>query len=594
MSHPSANETIIGIDLGTTNSEVALIRQDKVEVLEVENGHKQLPSYVGFDSNGELLVGEAARNQYTLYPERTIKSVKRHMGSDERLVLGEQSYTPQQISAMILRRLKQVAEAACGTPIERAVITVPAFFSDTQRQATRDAGEIAGLKVERIINEPTAAALAYQTDQHKARNILVYDLGGGTFDVSVVHMAAGVVEVRASHGDNHLGGDDFDQLLQEHICDYLKESQGVDPAASSRALSRINRAAEIAKIALSSQPYYTIEEEHLLEKDGTPIHLSLEINRNEYEEMISGHIDKTLEAVHTALAGANLRVADIDEILLVGGSTRTPLVQQRLEEETGIQPRMELDPDLCVAMGAAVQAAMLDGSKVGPILVDITPYTFGTSAVGDYNGMDYPYCFVPLIRKNTPIPVTHSESFYTMYDGQKKVEVNVYQGENPDAMQNTKIGSFMLENLGDLPAGSPIVTTFSLDINGILQVSTREKKSGHEQGLTIDNAISRFKDDELTQARAALQQMMENPDDTDAETGPHGRNSRERVKAHALLDKARALLPGLEGDDQEDTINLIEDLEQALHNGEDSGQLQQGIDALSDLLYYLEPDLGSQ
>jgi molecular chaperone DnaK (HSP70) len=473
------------------------------------------------------------------------------------------------------------------------VITVPAFFSDVQRQATRDAGEIAGLTVERIINEPTAAALAYECGHQEAKNILVYDLGGGTFDVSVVHLDSGVVEVRASHGDNHLGGDDFDHRLLEHICNFLEKEHGVVVKDSTRAISRINRAAETAKIALSSQPYYTIEEEYLLEKDGAPIHLSLEISRVEYEEMIADYIAQTLEAVHTALDGAGLRASDIDEILLVGGSTRTPLVQERLEAEMGMQPRLELDPDLCVAMGAAVQAGMMGGEKIGPILVDITPYTFGTSAIDYFNGREYPYCFIPLIRKNTPIPVTHSESFYTAFDDQKEIEVCVYQGENKDALNNTKIGSFLLEIQDDLPAGSPIVTTFSLDINGILNVSTLEKKSGHTQHLTIDNALSHFQENEMEQARLALQKLMEEDayhddgDDTDEE-----QETRERVKARALLEKARTLLPSLEGDDRDDAVDLIEAVEIAL-SGDDGEQLTQASNELSDFLYYIEPDLGA-
>lgn len=590
----SESDIIIGIDLGTTNSEVALIRGGKVEVLEVENGHKQLPSYVALGENGELMVGEAARNQYPLYPERTIKSVKRHMGSNEQLRLGEQQFTPQEISAMILRRLKQVAEAAYGSAIGRAVITVPAFFSDVQRQATRDAGEIAGLTVERIINEPTAAALAYECGQQQAKNILVYDLGGGTFDVSVVHIDSGVVEVRASHGDNHLGGDDFDHKLLEHICRFLEEEHGVDVKGSTRAVSRINRAAETAKIALSSQPYYTVEEEYLLEKDGAPIHLSLEISRVEYEAMIADYIDQTLEAVHTALDGAGLRASDIDEMLLVGGSTRTPLVQNRLEAELGMQPRLELDPDLCVAMGAAVQAGMMGGEKIGPILVDVTPYTFGTSAIDKLDGVEYLYCYVPLIRKNTPIPVTHSESFYTAYDGQEKIEVKVYQGEDRDALNNTEIGSFLLEIKGYLPAESPIVTTFSLDINGILNVSTLEKKSGHTQHLTIDNALSHFQENEMEQARTALQKLMAGDDfDDEGDDVDETQETRERVKDQALLEKARTLLPALEGDDRDDAVDLIEALDLALR-GDDVGALKKASDELSDFLYYIEPDLGAR
>jgi molecular chaperone DnaK (HSP70) len=588
-----SNETsdiIIGIDLGTTNSEVALIQDGKVEVLEIENGSKQLPSYVGLDDNGEILVGEAARNQYILYPERTIKSVKRHMGEDKQIQMGDKQYSPQEISAIILHHLKQIAEAATGEAITRAVITVPAFFSDAQRQATRDAGEIAGLKVERIINEPTAAALAYETGQRDDYKILVYDLGGGTFDVSVVEMNQDVVEVKASHGNNHLGGDDFDQKLVDHIVKHLQETYDVDATQSTRAMSRIIRAAENAKIALSSQAYYTIEEEHLLDgkKKGKPIHLSLEISRSDYEKMISDFIDTTLEAIHTALDSADLRTADIDEIVLVGGSTRTPLVQQRLDSDLDMQPRMELDPDLCVAMGAAIQAGMLSGGdRPGPILVDVTPYTFGTSAMGEMYGMEYPHCFVPLIHKNTPIPVTFSNSFYTIVDNQEIVDIKVYQGEDPDAMKNTEIGSFKLKNLKNLPAGSPIVITFSLDINGILNVSTLEKKSGTEKSLVIDNAISRFQEDELEQAKNALQELMYDKKDS-PETAKKKEN-REHIKAIALLEKARKLLPSLQGDDSEDAIDMIEALDNAITEN-DNDKIKQAMDELSDLLYYLEPN----
>ena len=586
------SEIIIGIDLGTTNSEVALIRDGKVEVLEIENGSQQLPSYVGLDEEGEILVGEAARNQYVLYPERTIKSVKRYMGTDEQIQMGDKQYSPQEISAIILRRLKQIAESASGESITRAVITVPAFFSDAQRQATRDAGEIAGLKVERIINEPTAAALAYETGHQDDNIILVYDLGGGTFDVSVVQMNQDVVEVKASHGNNKLGGDDFDQKLVDHIVQHINDKYDVDATESARAMSRITRAAENTKIALSSQPYYTIEEEHLLDRKGKgkPIHLSLEISRTDYEEMISDFIDSTLESIHTALDGAKMRASDLDEILLVGGSTRTPLVQKRLESELDMQPRMELDPDLCVAMGAAIQAGMLSGGdQIGPILVDVTPYTFGTSALGQMFGMEYPHCFVPLIRKNTPIPVTFSQSFYTAYDDQEAVEVKVYQGEDSDAMKNTEIGEFLLEDLDGLPAGSPIVITYSLDINGILNVTTLEKKNGVEHTLVIDNAISRFQEDELEQAKSALQDLMkdvENPEETE------NQKNREHIKATALIEKARKLLSSLEGDDSEDAVDMIETLESALKE-DNKEDLQQAIDDLSDLLYYLEPTIES-
>lgn len=574
-------DIIIGIDLGTTNSEVALIQDGKAEVLEVKNGSQQLPSYIGFDDQGELLMGEAARNQYLIYPERTIKSVKRHMGEDIQLLLADKQYTPQELSAMILRHLKQVAEKETGQKINRAVITVPAFFSDAQRQATRDAGEIAGLNVERIINEPTAAALAYEVDNAQARTILVYDLGGGTFDVSVVKMENTVVEVLSSHGDNQLGGDDFDQKIIAHILEYLEKEHGIDPATDARAMSRITRAAEDAKIALSAQPYYTIEEEHLLEHQGSPVHLSLELEREAYEKMITPFIDQTMQAVHTALDGAGLRVADIDEILLVGGSTKTPLVRDRLEKDLALQVRLDVDPDLCVASGAAIQAGMMSGEEVSAVLVDVTPYTFGTSALGELNGDFYPHCYVPIIKKNTPIPVTRSESFFATHDGQHKVKVDVFQGENEDALQNKAMGEFMIEGLKNIKEGDAIIATFSLDINGILHVTGMEKKTGKKESLRIDNAISRFQEEELEQAKQHIDTLFSDNDSSDSST------DQETAYDPVLLDKARNLRDSLEGDDQEDISEVIEDLEQAITTG-DAIKIKQATEELSDLIYYLE------
>jgi len=575
-------DIIIGIDLGTTNSEVGLIKDGKVEVLEIQKGTQQLPSYVGFDEQGDLLVGEAARNQYLIYPERTIKSVKRHMGEDTQLLLAEKQYTPQELSAMILRHLKQVAEKETGQAISRAVITVPAFFSDAQRQATRDAGEIAGITVERIINEPTAAALAYEVDNSQARTILVYDLGGGTFDVSVVKMERDVVEVLSSHGDNQLGGDDFDQKIIAHILQYLEKEYGTDASTDARVMSRITRAAEDAKIALSTQPYYTIEEEHLLEHQGSSVHLSLELAREEYEQMIAPFIDQTMQAVHTALDGAGLRVADIDEILLVGGSTKTPLVRDRLEQDLNLQVRLDVDPDLCVASGAAIQAGMIGGEEVSAVLVDVTPYTFGTSALGELNGNFYPECYVPIIKKNTPIPVTRSESFFATHDGQNKVKVNVFQGENEDALQNKAMGSFMIEGLKNVKEGDAIIATFSLDINGILHVTGMEKKTGKKESLRIDNAISRFQEEALEQAKQHIDTLFSEDDSSESS------NDQDTVAPDpALIGKARNLRDSLEGDDKEDISEVIEDLEQAISAG-DASKIQQATEELSDLIYYLE------
>jgi len=584
------SDIIIGIDLGTTNSEVAVVQDGRPRMLDVDGG-KLLPSVVGLADDGTLLVGQAARNQYTLYPERTIRSVKRRMGEDVHLSLGEESYRPQEISALILKRLKRAAEEALGQPVAKAVITVPAYFSDAQRQATRDAGELADLEVVRIINEPTAAALAYEADHEGARTILVYDLGGGTFDVSVVRMSGEVTEVLASHGNNQLGGDDFDARLVQHVLDHLRESEDVEVGENRGALARIQRACETAKIGLTDAPYARIDEEYLLEHDGRTVNLSLEIDRGDYEGMIEGYVDETLEAVHIALKGAGLAVSDLDEVLLVGGATRTPLIQRRLEEILGMQPRAEVDPDLCVATGAAIQAAVIAGEQVASVLVDVTPYTFGTSALGELDGELYPYTYVPVIRKQTPVPTTKSEAFQTLQDGQASIDVRVYQGEDPDALNNTEIGAFRVEGLSDVPAGNLIVMTFSLDINGILEVTAREKRTGLEKAITIDNATARFEAHELDAARERLSALIEGEAERVSEDGTGASSEagerRETVQARALVEKAERLMAEANAEDKEDLVNLVETIQDALA-ANDMAALEPAVAELSDLVYYLE------
>lgn len=575
------SDIIIGIDLGTTNSEVAVVQDGRPRLIEVD-GAPILPSVVGLADDDTLLVGQAARNQYALYPERTIASVKRRMGEDVRLPMGEREYTPQEISALILRRLKQAAEKALGQPITQAVITVPAYFSDAQRQATREAGRLAELDVARIINEPTAAALAYEADHKEPKNILVYDLGGGTFDVSVVRLSQDVTEVLASHGNNHLGGDDFDAKLVEQVTAHIKEHAGIDPSDNRPAMARITRACETAKITLSDAPFARIEEEYLLEKDGEPVHLSLELDRADYENKIAAYLDETLEATHIALKGAGLTATDIQEILLVGGATRTPSIQQRLEQELGLQPRSEMDPDLCVATGAAIQAAVISGQQVSGVLVDVTPYTFGTSAWADLEGEPYPYTFIPLIRKNTPIPVTKSEAFATTHDGQRIITVHIYQGEDPDALNNTEIGSFRIEGLSDVPAGNVIVTTFSLDVNGILHVTSREKRTGLEKQITIDNATARFEKEELEAARERLAALTVDASPEDTPSASH-----EALQAQTLIEKAEQLMESANAEDKEDLVNLVEGVRDALTAG-DAAATEQAVAELSDLIYYLE------
>ncbi len=585
-------DIIVGIDLGTTNSEVAVLEDGKARVI-AQGESLILPSFVGLDDNGEILVGEAARNQYQVYPERTIKSIKRQMGSDVRLSLGGKSYSPPEISAIILKKLKLMAEEHLGRSVKKAVITVPAYFSDAQRQATRDAGEVAGLEVVKIINEPTAAALSYESDHEGSKRILVYDLGGGTFDVSVVEIEDDIIEVVSSHGNNRLGGDDFDRKVVDHLLEHLQENQGVEPGElTAQAMARLDRAAEAAKRTLSDHPFARIEEEYLHERDGVPVHLSLELSRSDYEAMISPFVDETLQAVHTALNGADLTVSDIEEVLLVGGATRTPLVQRLLHEEFGSQPRCEVNPDLCVATGAAIQAGMIAGEKVAAVLVDITPYTFGTSSFHELDGRPYPYYFVPIIAKNTPIPVTKSEVFYTMHDNQEEVIVNIYQGENPDALQNIKIGEFIIKGLSKVPAGNEIINQCSLDSDGILHVTAREKKTGLEKKISIDNALSHFDEAGLAQAKGRIDSLF-HPDEMtfegEAVSVGDGREGEHRdiVQARAVVEKAERMLDDASAEDREEMVDLIEAINDALSEGDMPG-LETPLEELSEILFYLE------
>jgi molecular chaperone DnaK (HSP70) len=578
-------EEIVGIDLGTTNSEIALYWNGRPEVLADERGRIILPSVVGVSETGELLVGEEARNQYVLSPERTIRSIKRRMGSNDTVLLGGREHTPQEISAIILRRLKEIAERRLGGPVRKAVITVPAFFSDVQRQATREAGEIAGLDVVRIINEPTAAALVYEAAQHQGKRILVYDLGGGTFDVSVVRIEEGVVEVISSHGNNHLGGDDFDHKIVEHILEHLKIKHEVDVSDKPEAMARILRSAEVAKKHLSDHPYARIEEEYITQAEGKPVHLALELSREDYEDMIAPFIEETLSAIHVALSSASLASSQVDEILLVGGATRTPLIRRRLREAFGKDARGEVDPDLCVALGAAIQGGSIAGAEVSAVLVDVTPYTFGTSALGEMDGELYPYHYVPIIAKNTPIPVRKSEVFSTVIDNQTTVDVRIYQGESSDALENIQLGEFRVEGLSAAPAGNPIILDLALDRDGILHVSAKEKKTGLERRITIDKAMSRYDKDELELARQRIDSLF----GEDGELPPPGEPGAGPADAalDALLAKARAKLDEAGEEDRTEIVDLIETIGDCGDSGDGAG-LAQARQQLSDLLFYLE------
>nr|WP_218188072.1 Hsp70 family protein [Desulfosarcina cetonica] len=422
--------TIVGIDLGTTNSEVAVYDNGKIEII-TDDDNGIVPSVVGLDENGTVIVGRQAMNQALVAPERTVLSIKRRMGSDAVIELGENTFSPQEISAFVLKSLKQRAEKHLGRPVTRAVITVPAYFTDVQRQATREAGQIAGLDVVRIINEPTAAALTYERGNTQTRQLLVYDLGGGTFDVSIVKIENGVVEVLASTGDNKLGGDDFDKKIVAELVTHLKNKYGIDVSGDRFVMARLLRVAESAKCVLSTEPYTRIEEDHLTQKNGQVIHLSMELSRSHFESLIEADLSRTMQAVTRALKDADMLPGAIDQIILVGGSTRIPRIAQLLEEKFGTPPHGEIDPDLCVAMGAGIQSAREMGLDHASVLVDITPYTFGTSAIGEINGEPSMSQFVPLIRRNTKLPASRSEVFYTLYDNQEAVDVTVYQAKSP-------------------------------------------------------------------------------------------------------------------------------------------------------------------
>src|SRR4051794_13715671 len=493
-------ETIVGIDLGTTNSEVAYIR-DGQPVVCTEDGDPILPSFVGLSEDGKLLVGKAARNQWVVAPERTIKSIKRKMGQDVKVKLGEQEYRPQEISAMILRALRDRAQRELGQPVSKAVITVPAYFNDTQRQATREAGELAGLEVVRIINEPTAASLSYDPSQRELRRMLVYDLGGGTFDVSIVQSQEGVVEVLSSHGDTQLGGDDFDDLLLNLVCDRFKQEHDVDLRANLVSRARVLRAVEAAKRHLSYHPFARLEEEFIAEKDGQALHLNVEITRTEYEELIQPLLDRTMDCVQRALDDANLIPSSIDKVVLVGGSTRTPLVSRLLEERLNQPAHQEGNPDLCVAMGAAIQGAIIAGADVGAVLVDITPHSLGIKCLDEHMGFPFEFRFAPIIHRNTPLPASRSELFHTFRDGQTEVEIDVYQGESDDVRNNPRVGRFMVQGLPPAAPGTRSVGQLGLSLDGILTASARGRGTGLKKQARTENALARFEGEERDQAR---------------------------------------------------------------------------------------------
>ncbi len=623
-------EDIVGIDLGTTNSEVAVVENGRPRVLDVD-GDPILPSVVGVTEDGKLLVGKAARNQLVAAPKRTVKSIKRLMGEDTAVTLGDQKFTPQEISAMILRKLKDAAESELGRPVTKAVVTVPAYFNDSQRQATREAGRLAGLDVVRILNEPTAAALTYDPTPTKRERFLVYDLGGGTFDVSVVQAEGGIFEVLSSHGDTKLGGDDFDDLLVNHLADDFAETYGIDLRADPATKARVLRAAEAAKKTLSDHAFAKVEEEFIAEKDGVPVHLSVEIDRKDFEDLIAPLVDKTMDCVQKALNDARLTAAQVEKVVLVGGSTRTPMIGRLLEERLGQPPHREVHPDLCVALGAAVQGAIVAKKDVTAVLVDITPHSLGIKTLEYPDSYMTPFNefrFAAIVKRNTPLPASRSEAFCTVSDNQDKVDIEIFQGESEDVRRNHRVGKFHVEGLARVPAGNQIVVQLDMTLDGTLKVSAREKSTGLVKQITIDNAIARFALEERDAARERLERLWEDPfkgehpDDEEREEGDDGgdessdlddefasddepaaeappatprfrapaaksADSEAAAKAAAALDKATRLRPKAVAEDQAELDKLSETLRAAVA-ALDWPAATKATAALGDLMFYLE------
>ena len=483
---------IIGIDLGTTNSAVAVMEGGQATIIPNAEGNRTTPSVVAFTKDGERLVGETAKRQAIMNPERTIASIKREMGTDHKVTIDGKDHSPEEISAMILQKLKTDTEAYLGESVTEAVITVPAYFTNEQRQATKDAGKIAGLDVKRIVNEPTAAALSYGMEKdNEDKKIMVFDLGGGTFDVSILEVADGVIDVMATRGNNRLGGDDFDERLMNYINEQFKKDNGVDLLQDPTSAQRLKDAAEKAKKELSSTTTAQINLPFITAVNGQPVHLNMDVTRSKFEELIADLIEKTLEPVRDALKDAGLQASDVDKVLLVGGSTRVPAVAEAVKKLTGKNPQKDINPDESVALGAAVQGAILSGDVNDLLLLDVTPLSLGIETMGNITTV--------LIERNTTIPTKKSQIFTTAADNQTSVDIKVLQGERKMSTDNTVIGNFQLTDIPAARRGVPqIEVTFDIDANGIVNVSAKDLGTGKEQKITI-TASANLSEDEINQ-----------------------------------------------------------------------------------------------
>ena len=559
----------IGIDLGTTNSVVAVMEGGKPTVIANAEGMRTTPSIVGFSKTGERLVGQLAKRQAILNPDKTIASIKRHMGEDYKKNIDGKDYTPQEISAMILRKLADDASSYLGEKVTSAVITVPAYFNDAQRQATKDAGKIAGLDVLRIVNEPTAAALAYGLEKDKSEKVLVFDLGGGTFDVSILEIGDGVHEVLSTSGDTHLGGDDFDKKIIDWICEEFKKQEGMDLTNDKQAMQRIKEAAEKAKCELSSVVETTINLPYITADANGPKHLELSLTRAKFEELSHDLLERCKKPVEQALSDAGLSKNEINEVVLVGGSTRIPAVQQLVKDYTGKEPNQSVNPDEVVAVGAAIQAGVLAGEVKDIVLLDVTPLTLGIETLGGV--------MTALVPRNTTIPVSKSQVFSTAENNQTAVDINVLQGERPMASDNKSLGMFRLEGIAPAMRGVPqIEVTFDIDANGIVNVSAKDKATNKEQKITITNSSNL--------SEADIDKMVKEAEANASEDKKKKEEAEIKNNANSLITSSERIVKDFEGKISDEDVKKLTEHREALQKALDENKPSEELKKLSEEL----------
>lgn len=561
---------IIGIDLGTTNSCVAVMEGGEPVVITNSEGARTTPSVVSFQANGERLVGQIAKRQAITNPEHTIISIKREMGTDHKTKIDDKTYSPQEISAMILQKIKADAEAYLGETVSQAVITVPAYFNDAERQATKDAGRIAGLEVLRIINEPTAASLAYGLDKtDHSEKIFVYDLGGGTFDVSILELGDGVFEVLSTNGDTHLGGDDFDQKIIDYIANDFKSQYGIDLRNDKSAVQRLKEAAEKAKIELSSSMQTNINLPFITADATGPKHIDMNLTRAKFNELTHDLVQRSIEPMKKALSDAGLTIGQIDKVILVGGSTRIPAVQEAVKNFTGKEPSKGVNPDECVAMGAAIQAGVLTGEVKDVLLLDVTPLTLGIETLGGVA--------TPLIERNTTIPAKKSQIFSTAADGQTSVEIHVVQGERQMATDNKTLGRFTLSGIAPAPRGIPqIEVTFDIDANGIVNVSAKDKATNKEQKITITNSSNLSEQD--------IDKMVKEAEANASEDKKKKEEAEIKNNANSLISSSERIVKDFEGKISEEDVKKLTEHREALQKALDENKSSDELKKLSEEL----------